>query len=101
MTQRGFLLLATNPNAFGEEAVNMSEAWELFDRFLADPRIGFLLEPTDVEAIWRANSVRRTFSPKMWNDAYLAAFAFVSGCTVVTFDTAFAQYSATTSEILR
>ena len=37
MTQQGFLRLATNPKAFGDEAVTLSRAWELYDALLSDP----------------------------------------------------------------
>src|SRR5271157_3154314 len=37
LTQQGFLRLATNPKAFGAEAVSMSDAWRMFDEFLGDP----------------------------------------------------------------
>ena len=75
LTQQGFLRLATNPKAFGEEAVTLSEAWQLYDEFFLDPRVSFTDEPPNVEGHWRAYTQRRTFSPKVWNDAFLAAFA--------------------------
>ena len=54
MTQQGFLRLATNPKAFGDEAVTLSHAWELYDAFLNDPRVTFADEPTVVEPLWRS-----------------------------------------------
>jgi hypothetical protein len=33
LTQQGFLRLATNPKAFGRDAVTMDDAWRLFDAF--------------------------------------------------------------------
>ena len=43
---------------------------------------------------------RRTFSPKVWNDAYLAAFAKASGFDVVTFDKGLAQFKGVRCTIL-
>jgi uncharacterized protein len=36
---------------------------------------------------------RHAFSPKVWNDAYLAAFARSVDFEVVTFDQGFAHYA--------
>ena len=41
-----------------------------------------------------------TFSPKVWNDAYLAAFARTAGLTLITFDRGFAQFTDLTAAIL-
>ena len=38
VTQTGFLRLATNPKAFPDDAVSMSEAWDLYDAMLNDPK---------------------------------------------------------------
>jgi toxin-antitoxin system PIN domain toxin len=93
MTQQGFLRLATNPKAFGDEAVTLSRAWELYDAFLSDPRISFMEEPAGVETIWRDYTRGQTFSPKVWNDAYLAAFARAANLQLVTFDHGFVQFA--------
>lgn len=86
MTQQGFLRLATNARAFYEEAVTLERAWQLYDAFLSDAQVAFLEEPVGIEVPWRKFTVRRTFSPKIWNDAYLAAFAEQVEGTLVTFD---------------
>src|SRR5271157_3342207 len=64
LTQQGFLRLATNPKAFGAEAVSMSDAWRMFDEFLGDPRVSFADEPANIEPRWRGYTQRRAFSPK-------------------------------------
>ncbi len=92
MTQQGFLRLATNPQAFGEEAVTLSHAWEIYDMLLADIRIDFAEESPGVEAFWRGHTDRNAFSPKVWNDAYLAAFVQASGGILVSFDRGLSQY---------
>src|SRR5438876_12008684 len=75
LTQLGFLRLATNPNVNRLQTQTMSQAWAIFDNMLLDPRIGFLTEPAGLESPWRQWSQLGTFSHKVWNDAYLAAFA--------------------------
>src|SRR5207253_10923825 len=93
MTQQGFLRLATNPQAFGDEAVTLRAAWRLYDAFLADPRVRFAEEPGGLESLWRGYTRTRTFSPKVWNDAYLAAFARAAPHKLITFDRGFARYT--------
>ena len=100
MTQQGFLRLATNPSVFGKHAVTLLDAWEKYDIFLGDPRIAFAEEPTDLENHWRSFTQFQSFSPKVWNDAYLAAFALAGNLELVTFDKAFAQYGNVTCAIL-
>ena len=84
----------------GPAAVTMTEAWRAYDAFLADPNVGFVDEPEGIEPVWRSNTQGPTFSPKVWNDAYLAAFAQVAGLEIVTFDQGFTQYKGVHSTIL-
>ncbi|HKI32485.1 MAG TPA: TA system VapC family ribonuclease toxin [Gemmataceae bacterium] len=93
MTQQGFLRLATNPKAFADEAVTLAEAWRLYDTFRADPRISLIEEPDGTEVFWRDYTRLQTFSPKVWNDAYLAAFARAGNHKLITFDRGFAHYA--------
>src|SRR5208337_754508 len=59
LTQQGFLRLASNPKVFNEDAVSLSEAWDLYDRILSDPRVTLVQEqePKDVE--WSTVGRRR------------------------------------------
>jgi predicted nucleic acid-binding protein len=66
----------------------MSEAWNLWDKILADDRIAFLPEPDGLEREFRKHSRLMSRSPKVWADAYLLAFASVAGVKLVTFDRA-------------
>jgi toxin-antitoxin system PIN domain toxin len=100
LTQLGLLRLATNPQAFGDEAVTLADAWRLYDAILADPRIFFADEPPNLLPLWRGFTDRQTFSPKVWNDAYLAAFASVATCELITFDRGFSQYAGLPVSVL-
>ena len=99
-TQAGFLRLASNPTAMGPAAVTLAEAWRAYDVFVADPNIAFIEEPQGLELAWRSHTQHLPFSPKVWNDAYLAAFAEVLGYEVVTFDQGFSQFRNVRSTIL-
>ncbi|HEX6971140.1 MAG TPA: PIN domain-containing protein, partial [Limnochordia bacterium] len=58
----------------------------VYDRLFADDRVRFLPEPRDIEVDFRSMASSNTASPKVWADAYLAAFAQQLDGAVVTFD---------------
>ena len=91
-SQQGFLRLSTNQSVFGAHALTLLEAWQKYDLFLSDRRIVFAEEPIGLEGHWRTFTQRRTFSPQVWGDAYLAAFALAGNFEMVTLDQGFKQY---------
>jgi toxin-antitoxin system PIN domain toxin len=99
-TQAGFLRLATNAKVFGTSALTLSQAWQAYDIFQNDSRVSYVDEPAKVEALWRAYTAMQSYSPKVWTDAYLAAFAQAAGLELITFDRAFSQYHQTKCRIL-
>jgi predicted nucleic acid-binding protein len=61
---------------------------------LADDRIFFQSrEPAGLEVRWRSYAGLNQASPKLWMDAYLAAFAQAGRYQFVTTDKAFRQFS--------
>jgi hypothetical protein len=77
------------------------QAWEAYQALLVDDRIVFRPEePAGLEAHWRRFARRETASPKIWMDAYLAAFAFAGGYRMVTTDAAFRQFRGLDLELL-
>jgi predicted nucleic acid-binding protein len=92
--------LATNPRVFGNDAVALPDAWQMYDTYLSDPRVSFADEPAGLEDHWRTFTQSRSFSPHVWNDAYLAAFALAGKLELVTFDQGFAQYPKVLCTIL-
>ncbi|ORV18231.1 type II toxin-antitoxin system VapC family toxin [Mycobacterium celatum] len=95
-TQQSFLRLLTNRTvlgAYGLPPLTNSQAWAACAAFLEDDRIVLTSrEPDGLEAQWKAFAVRRSSAPKVWMDAYLAAFARTGGFELVTTDTDFRQY---------
>jgi uncharacterized protein len=89
ITQLSLLRLLTTQAVMGAEVMTQPEAWQIFDRWLDDPRVVFLDEPAGLEQAFRSHSRRRSSAPKEWADSYLMAFAAVSGLKLVTFDHAF------------
>jgi toxin-antitoxin system PIN domain toxin len=100
MTQQGFLRLSSNPKAFKIDALTMSAAWHAFDQLLGDERSCFVTEAPGVGDEWRALTSDDTFSAKIWNDAYLAAFAKMGGLQLVTFDKGFKRYPGLKLKVL-
>jgi toxin-antitoxin system PIN domain toxin len=103
-TQQTFLRLLTNAavlGPYGNPPLTNRQAWEAYQALLADDRIAFRPEePPGLEALWRRFAVRGTASPRLWMDAYLAAFALAGGHRMVTTDAAFRQFGGLDVELL-
>ena len=76
----------------GLPAMTNDEAWMAMDGLQADKRIGWANEPRGIETSWKQYTRRSSPSPKLWMDAYLAAFAVTGGYQFVTTDQAFKQF---------
>jgi len=85
-TQLGLLRLLSTEAVMGDEVITQPQAWMAYDRWLRDPRVELVDEPTDIEARFRALTRFRQPATKDWADSYLAAFATVGQLTLVTFD---------------
>lgn len=86
VTQMGLLRLLSNRAIMGEDTVDRSAAWRVFDQLWADERVLWADEPGELDAVWRAFSARNDKSHKLWTDDYLAAFAQTYGATLATLD---------------
>lgn len=102
LTQLSFLRLLTNEQVMGVDVMSQAAAWREYHRWFEDERIEFHREPEspEFETIFQEFSSRGRQSPKLWADAYLAAFARVSGLTLVTFDRAFHAMTSVSSTVL-
>lgn len=95
-TQQSFLRLLTTKAVlapFGIPPLSNSSAWSVFDGMLKDKRISLMPEPSGIETQWRQLANHSNASPKLWMDAYLAAFAIIAKLQFVTTDAAFHQFS--------
>jgi toxin-antitoxin system PIN domain toxin len=103
-TQQTLLRLLTSTavlSPYGNPPLTNRQAWAAYEAFLADDRIVLRSEePAGLEARWRRFALRETASPKLWMDAYLAAFALAGGYRMVTTDTAFKQFGGLDLEFL-
>lgn len=92
VSQLGFLRLLTNPAVMTSDVCSTRQAWRLHDRLMSDVRFVFHDEPAGLERHLRQMTHGFSFSPKLWQDAYLAAFARAAGLALATFDRGFQQF---------
>jgi len=94
-TQYSFLRLLTTAAVlapYGIPPLGNKAAWSVYEGFLADERISWVEEPRGLDAYWKKWAAGSKASPKLWMDAYLAAFAVAGGYELVTTDKAFKQF---------
>ena len=77
----------------GENVLTQADAWIAYDQWQNDLRVIFLDEPAGLEAMFRSLTQAESPAHDRWTDAYLAAFAAVSGHQLVTFDTGFSCFT--------
>jgi toxin-antitoxin system PIN domain toxin len=88
-TQQSFLRLASTPallKAYGADGLTNRDALVALDALQGLPQVVQRDEPPGVLALWRTLATHDTASPKVWMDAYLAAFAIAGGLRMVTLD---------------
>jgi uncharacterized protein len=89
LTQLGLLRLLSSRAVMGAgEVMSQPEAWEAYDIWLEDDRIGFLDEPPGLDEGFRTLTKSSNPSPKDWADSYLLAFASSAHFQLVSFDKA-------------
>lgn len=93
MTQLSLLRLLCHSTAMAEDVCTLPQAWSIYDQILADERFVLLSEPGNLEPVLRQLTQATTSSPKLWQDAYLAAFALAASLYLVTFDRGFQQFA--------
>jgi uncharacterized protein len=102
-TQHSFLRLLTTAavfSPFGNPPLSNAQAWSVYAAFLNDQRITFRDEPKGLESRWKQLAERDTASPKVWMDAYLAAFAMSGGYQIITTDAGFSSFPGLKLELL-
>lgn len=94
-TQQSFLRLLTTSAVlapYGIPPLSNMAAWSIYEGFRADRRVDWVEEPRGLEPQWKKLAGGAKSSPKLWMDAYLAAFAMAGGHRLVTTDKAFRQF---------
>jgi uncharacterized protein len=87
-TMLGLLRLLTNRSVMGDSVASLRQAFDIYDRWMLDPRVSLATEPRGLEAIFRQTASPHLSMPatKAIADCYLASFAERAGAEIVTFD---------------
>jgi uncharacterized protein len=104
-TQQSLLRLLTTEavvRPYGIPPLTNAEAWKVYDGLVSDRRVAWAGEadPAAIESRWKNLAAGAAASPKLWMDAYLAAFTLAGGHQLVTTDKAFAQFPGLDAVIL-
>lgn len=94
-TQQSVLRLASTPallQACGAKGLTNRDALVALEALLALPQVLEREEPPGTVPLWHRLAARDTASPKVWMDAYLAAFAISGGLRLTTLDRDFSGY---------
>ncbi len=94
-TQQSFLRLSSTPtvlNAYGAQGMTNRDALVALDALQSLPQVALREEPRGVFALWSKLAATDSASPKIWMDAYLAAFAIAGGLRMVTLDRDFKNF---------
>jgi hypothetical protein len=89
-TQLGLFRILTTIAVMAQDVLTQQACWQLYDRWVLTGQVVWADEPHDLETALRTRTAAATASPKVWMDAYLAAFAEGGHFTLVTFDRALA-----------
>ena len=92
MTQSSLLRLLTTDQFMHPYTPTNAQALSVLRIVLSDTRIRFADEPLELQERWHTLATSTKPSPKLWMDAYLAAFAELSSIRFVTLDKAFHRF---------
>jgi uncharacterized protein len=94
-TQQSFVRLASTPSlhrAYDAKNLTNRSVLVALDFLQALPQVALRDEPSGTFALWRTLAALDSASPKVWMDAYLAAFAIAGGLHMVTLDRDFKNF---------
>ena len=100
VVQLAVMRLLGTKAVMGADAIPASEALRAVEELLEDERGDFVVEPEGLDIEFRRLLRRQHPTPKMINDAYLAAFAIASGRRLVTRDRGFLEFRGLDVELL-
>jgi toxin-antitoxin system PIN domain toxin len=91
-TSLGFLRLSTNSTVMGGRPLTPQQAWQAYLDFCRLPEVFLSSEPRGCEDLlgrWINDGI---LTPRLWMDAYLAAYAMTGSQRLVTFDDDFTRF---------
>lgn len=93
LVRLGTLRLLCNSTVMGLDVQTPESAIAALEKLEADERISLVHEPDDLDATLKFFASPCKTTPNLWSDAYLAAFAKVSGLKFITFDSGFKKFT--------
>lgn len=91
ITMLGFMRLCTQPRVLSRTLTN-PEAWEIYQRYLATPKLAFIAEPDNLDVHFLTLTRDTGLPNRCWTDAYLAALALATNTRLVSFDADFQRF---------
>lgn len=92
-TKISFLRLLTQKIAPDFVPLTNQEAWAVLDALMTDDVMSYLSDHHHgLDSVWRELANGDAASPKLWMDAYLAAFAITERMKMVTLDKDFQKF---------
>jgi len=91
-TMMGLLRVLTSPHVLGTDPLTTAEAWATYRDWRRDKAVVYAGEPVRCQ-LKLDDYVQNGFvRPKIWSDAYLAAFAESGDMRLVSFDADFTRF---------
>lgn len=94
-TQQSFLRLVSTPTIlkiYGAEDLTNRDALVALSALQTLPQVGVRDEPAGVVTLWHSMAGLDSASPKVWMNAYLAAFAIAGRMDLLTLDQDFKNF---------
>jgi uncharacterized protein len=101
VVQLSLVRLLSSPAVQGRNTVSTRDAWQLVQDLLQEERTVFLPEPPDIDQALTLLLTYNVPTPKLLNDAYLAAFAISSDRRLATIDGGFTAFRGLDLFLLR
>lgn len=92
VTMLGFLRLVGNATVMGGQPLSAHEGWSAYRAWRGLDAIAFAQEPGGCDALLAAWADHGLITPRLWTDAYLAAFAVTGAYRLVSFDRDFERF---------
>jgi uncharacterized protein len=101
LTQIGLLRLLNSPAVMQDDVLDTVGSWEVWYRLLGHASFHFVsTEPTGLDTVFARFTGSQRFTPYLWTDAYLAAYACATRLTLVTLDRGCERFPGLQYEIL-
>src|SRR5262249_14022719 len=92
VTALGLLRLLTTAGAMHGQPLSVAQAWHAYGDVRRLPGVMLVPEPESCETWLEHWALGNNPAPRLWTDAYLAAFARAAGLRLVSFDRDFDRF---------